>query len=82
MLRRRVAEALGGRARGGREVPHARAAVLALHYQLAGQEAEALAHFRSALGGPGDLARVEHKLGNLYGRRGEWKLAESPSSGA
>jgi DNA-binding SARP family transcriptional activator/predicted ATPase len=134
VLHRRVAEALRGRARGGRAGLRHRAAVIAHHYQLAGQEAEAaehfklageharalyanaeaLAHFRSALalghpaaaelheaigdlellsgeyaaaqasyevaaalGGPGDLARVEHKLGNLYGRRGDWELAES-----
>jgi DNA-binding SARP family transcriptional activator len=134
LLHRRVAEALRGRARSGRAVAHARAAVLALHYQLAGQEAEAaeqfklaaehartlyanaeaLAHFRSALAlghpaaaelheaigdlelllgeygaaqasydvaaalsGPRDIARVEHKLGNVYSRRGDWELAES-----
>ena len=134
LLHRRVAEALRGRARGGRAVPTASAAVLALHYQLAGQEAEAaeqfklageharslyanaeaLAHFRSALAlghpaaaelheaigdlelllgeyraaqasydvaaalsGPRDIARIEHKLGNVYGRRGDWELADS-----
>jgi tetratricopeptide (TPR) repeat protein len=134
LLHRRVAEALRGRARGARAVPNAREAVLALHYQLAGQEAEAaehfklagehartlyanteaLAHFRSALAlghpaaaelheaigdlelllgeygaaqasydvaaalsRPHDLARIEHKLGNVYGRRGDWELAES-----
>jgi DNA-binding SARP family transcriptional activator len=48
LLHRRVAEALAGRATGGRPV-----ASVARHFQLAGQEAEAAAAFKAA----GDQAR-------------------------
>ncbi len=134
LLHRRVAEALVNRSRSG---PHARpalAGLVARHYQLAGQaaeaahyfklagehartlyaNAEALAHFRAALAlglpetaalheiigdlqtlsgdygaaltsyetaaatcPPESLATLEHKLGNVYHRRGDWELAES-----
>jgi tetratricopeptide (TPR) repeat protein len=59
--------------------------VAALHeaigdlHTLLGEYNEALASYETAAAlGPGDaLARVEHKLGAVYMRRGEWKLAES-----
>jgi tetratricopeptide (TPR) repeat protein len=31
----------------------------------------------AALSAPGDLAVIEHKLGDIYHRRGDWELAES-----
>jgi predicted ATPase/DNA-binding SARP family transcriptional activator len=129
LLHRRVAEALAGRAAGGRPM-----ASVARHFQLAGQDPEAaaafraagdqardlyanheaLAHYRSALalGHPdaaglheaiGDLetlagayddalasyeaaaasaggealAALEHKLGGVHDRRGDWQAAAS-----
>ena len=48
-------------------------AVLAGRYRLALDELEATA----ALVAGSDLARVEHKLGRLYYRRGDWEAAES-----
>lgn len=38
--------------------------------------AQANYEMAAALSGPRELAGVEHKLGNLYGRRGLWELAE------
>ncbi|MGH9053034.1 MAG: ATP-binding protein, partial [Acidimicrobiia bacterium] len=45
---------------------------------LVGEYGKAQANYElaAALGGPHDLAAVEHKLGNLCGRRGLWELAE------
>jgi DNA-binding SARP family transcriptional activator len=45
---------------------------------LVGEYGEAQANYEmaAALVSPHDLATVEHKLGNLYGRRGVWELAE------
>lgn len=132
LLHRRVAAALGARARGTQA--DAAAGLIAEHYHLGGQDEiaadfyrragsharalfanhEALSHFRTALalGHPdtaalheaiGDLhtqlaeyqaalqayesaaaqavpdhmGRLEHKLGQVYERRGNWELAES-----
>lgn len=46
---------------------------------LMGQYTAALTSYElaAALCSQTDLARVEHKLANLYGRRGEWEHAES-----
>ena len=135
LLHGRVAEALAARnRRGGREARSSLAGLIAQHYQLAGQaaeaahyfklagehtrtlyaNAEALAHFRAALAlghpetaalheaigdlqtlsgdygaaltsyetaaalcPPKSLANLEHKLGNVYHRRGDWERAES-----
>ena len=46
---------------------------------LAGEYPAGLASFEvaAALANSDDLARLEHKLGDVYRRRGEWDLAES-----
>lgn len=48
-------------------------------YTLLGEYGSALKSYETAaaLCPPSDLASVEHKLGNVYERRGEWDLAES-----
>jgi tetratricopeptide (TPR) repeat protein len=46
---------------------------------LSGDYGAALTTFETAaaLSGPGDLGRLEHKLGDIHHRRGEWDHAES-----
>jgi predicted ATPase len=46
---------------------------------LLGEYAGALASYETAaaLGGPDQLASVEHRAGSVHQRRGEWELAES-----
>jgi DNA-binding SARP family transcriptional activator/predicted ATPase len=46
---------------------------------LAGDYAAALGSYEvaAAVGNSKDLSRIEHKLGDVYRRRGEWDLAES-----
>jgi len=48
-------------------------------YTLLGEYSRGLSAYESAaaLAGPADLARLEHKLGQLYERRGQWELADS-----
>jgi predicted ATPase len=48
-------------------------------HTLLGEYSAALTSYETAaaLGQAGVLVRVEHKLGNVYHRRGEWELAES-----
>jgi DNA-binding SARP family transcriptional activator len=44
---------------------------------LVGDYAGALASYESAAAEGGDLAILEHKLGGVYGRRGEWERSEA-----
>jgi predicted ATPase/DNA-binding SARP family transcriptional activator len=46
---------------------------------LSGAYAAALTSYETAaaLSAPGDLPVIEHKLGDIYHRRGDWELAES-----
>jgi len=49
-------------------------------YTLSGEYSAALTSYETAaalLGSNAALARIEHKLGNVHHRRGEWELAES-----
>jgi tetratricopeptide (TPR) repeat protein len=48
-------------------------------YTLLGEYGNALKSYETAaaLCAPSSLANIEHKLGNVYERRGEWDLAES-----
>ena len=48
-------------------------------YTLLGEYRRGLNGYESAAAqaGPADLARLEHKLGQLYERRGQWELADS-----